>query len=105
MVQMGITTSHVSETGRDYIEIRIRDSGTGVSGDIIGSIFEPYVTTKQKGTGLGLAIVKKIIDEHNGLVWMENNRDAPGACAVIRLPVSNVAANDINDRVQQRNAV
>lgn len=105
LVQMGITTSHVSETGRDYIEIRIRDSGTGVSGDIIGSIFEPYVTTKQKGTGLGLAIVKKIIDEHNGLVWMENNRDAPGACAVIRLPVSNVAANDINDRVQQRNAV
>jgi signal transduction histidine kinase len=72
----------------DFIEIRIRDSGPGVSEDIIPTIFEPYVTTKQKGTGLGLAIVKKIVDEHNGLVWLENNRDGPGVCAVIRLPVT-----------------
>jgi nitrogen fixation/metabolism regulation signal transduction histidine kinase len=81
------STSHVSETGLEFIEIRIRDSGPGIPEDIISTIFEPYVTTKQKGTGLGLAIVKKIIDEHNGLVWMENNRDGCGACAVIRLPV------------------
>jgi nitrogen fixation/metabolism regulation signal transduction histidine kinase len=81
------STSHVTETGLEFIEIRIRDSGPGIPEDIISSIFEPYVTTKQKGTGLGLAIVKKIIDEHNGLVWMENNRDGCGACAVIRLPV------------------
>jgi nitrogen fixation/metabolism regulation signal transduction histidine kinase len=81
------STSHVTETGLEFIEIRIKDSGPGIPEDIISSIFEPYVTTKQKGTGLGLAIVKKIIDEHNGLVWMENNRDGSGACAVIRLPV------------------
>jgi nitrogen fixation/metabolism regulation signal transduction histidine kinase len=81
------STSHVMETGLEFIEIRIRDSGPGIPEDIISTIFEPYVTTKQKGTGLGLAIVKKIIDEHNGLVWMENNRDGCGACAVIRLPV------------------
>ena len=49
-------------------------------------LFEPYITTKQKGTGLGLAIVKKIIDEHNGQVWLENNTGNKGACAVIRLP-------------------
>ncbi|MGH6634958.1 MAG: ATP-binding protein, partial [Gammaproteobacteria bacterium] len=38
------------------------------------------------GTGLGLAIVKKIVEEHNGIVWMENNQST-GASAIIRLPV------------------
>ncbi len=85
---LSISTEHIADKGVDFIEIRIRDSGPGVSEDIIPTIFEPYVTTKQKGTGLGLAIVKKIVDEHNGLVWLENNRDGPGVCAVIRLPVT-----------------
>ena len=46
-----------------------------------------YVTTKEKGTGLGLAIVKKIVDEHSGTFWLENNTKENGACAVIRLPI------------------
>lgn len=99
---LSISTSHVTDTGVDFIEIRIRDSGPGVSGDIIPTIFEPYVTTKQKGTGLGLAIVKKIVDEHNGLVWLENNRDGPGACAVIRLPVTEAAGIHDTDAVNNR---
>jgi PAS domain S-box-containing protein len=86
-ITLRLSTSHVCERGLEFIEMRIRDSGPGIPEDIITSIFEPYVTTKQKGTGLGLAIVKKIIDEHNGMVWMENNRDGNGASAVIRLPV------------------
>jgi nitrogen fixation/metabolism regulation signal transduction histidine kinase len=103
--RLDVSTSHVSEAGREFIEIRIRDSGTGISGDIIGSIFEPYVTTKQKGTGLGLAIVRKIIDEHNGMVWMENNREGGGACAVIRLPVVVASSDRIRDMNQMRDAV
>jgi nitrogen fixation/metabolism regulation signal transduction histidine kinase len=72
----------------DYVEIRIRDSGSGVNEDIMSTVFEPYVTTKQKGTGLGLAIVKKIVEEHGGLVWIRNNAGGPGACVVIRLPIN-----------------
>lgn len=87
-MQLSIGTKLITETGVDFIEIRVRDAGPGVNEDIIGNIFEPYVTTKQKGTGLGLAIVKKIIEEHGGIVWMENNSDAAGACAVIRLPMA-----------------
>ncbi len=85
---LGISSKLVSETGVDFIEVRIMDEGMGIDDDLIGNIFEPYVTTKQKGTGLGLAIVKKIIEEHGGIVWMENNQDTDGACAVIRLPVA-----------------
>ena len=70
------------------IEIRIMDSGPGIDPLVENNLLEPYVTTKEKGTGLGLAIVKKIIDEHSGTFWLENNREQNGACAVIRLPVN-----------------
>ena len=45
------------------------------------------MTHKPKGTGLGLAIVKKIIEEHAGVVWIQNNAGG-GASAVIRLPIT-----------------
>ena len=85
---LSISTAYVSQPAMDYVEIRIRDSGSGVNEDIMSTVFEPYVTTKQKGTGLGLAIVKKIVEEHGGLVWIRNNAGEPGACVVIRLPIN-----------------
>lgn len=72
----------------NMLEVRVFDSGTGIDASIINNLFEPYITTKKKGTGLGLAIVKKIIDEHMGNVWLENNEGQKGACAVVRLPVT-----------------
>lgn len=70
------------------LEIRVLDRGAGIDTAVINNVFEPYITTKKKGTGLGLAIVKKIIDEHMGRVWLENNEGQKGACAVVKLPVS-----------------
>ena len=75
------------------------DKGPGIESNITSRLFEPYVTTKQKGTGLGLAIVKKIIDEHNGQVWLENNSDNIGACAVIRLPADITIKNSTNTQL------
>lgn len=83
---LSITSQCISKAGTEYVEISIKDSGPGIEEDIISHIFDPYVTTKTKGTGLGLAIVKKIIEEHNGIVWLENNQDKSGICATIRLP-------------------
>lgn len=85
---LSVSTARVSQPAMDYMEIRIRDTGSGVNEDIMATVFEPYVTTKQKGTGLGLAIVKKIVEEHGGLVMIRNNVDEPGACVIIRLPVT-----------------
>jgi len=82
-----ITSQCISTAGAKYVEISISDSGPGIAEDIMERIFEPYVTTKAKGTGLGLAIVKKIIEEHNGIVWLENNQDKAGVSAIIRLPI------------------
>ncbi|WP_069469904.1 sensor histidine kinase [Candidatus Marithrix sp. Canyon 246] len=81
--EITISTNYQTNNGYKCIEISIQDQGPGISEKLIDKIFEPYITTKQKGTGLGLAIVKKIIEEHNGTVWIENTS---GACVVIRLP-------------------
>lgn len=68
-----------------YAEITVSDNGGGFDPEQLGRVFDPYVTTKEKGTGLGLAIVKKIIDEHGGVIWAENQPDGGGR-VVIRLP-------------------
>ena len=49
-------------------------------------IFDPHVTTKTKGSGLGLAIVKKIVEEHGGVVWAENQARG-GASIIMQFPV------------------
>jgi signal transduction histidine kinase len=83
-----ISTRWVEEASHGFIELRIEDRGAGIPQALLNQLFEPYVTNKPKGTGLGLAIVKKIVEEHGGVVWLENNVKRPGACAVIRLPVA-----------------
>lgn len=74
------------QTEDDQLELKIQDDGPGIPNDMMKVLFEPYVTNKTKGTGLGLAIVKKIIDEHHGSVWAENN-DPQGANIIIRIPI------------------
>ena len=82
-----ISAKKIETDGDEILEIRIIDGGKGIDTSVTDNLFDPYITTKQKGTGLGLAIVKKIIDEHMGSVWLENNKEQKGACAVIRLPI------------------
>lgn len=78
-----------STDSETYVEIEVRDQGEGITSSEAENIFEPYVTNKTRGTGLGLAIVKKIIEEHGGVVSLENNV-GPGAAAIIRLPITGV---------------
>ena len=76
----------------DVILLNISDNGVGLPQDR-SRLFEPYVTTRDKGTGLGLAIVKKIIEEHGGILKLEDsspfeNTGIVGALVSIELPKS-----------------
>jgi len=76
----------------NFILLKISDNGVGLPQDR-SRLFEPYVTTREKGTGLGLAIVKKIIEEHGGVLKLEDSvpsetRDLVGALISIELPKS-----------------
>jgi two-component system NtrC family sensor kinase len=78
----------VDEAGkRDFIEIKISDTGCGIPKDEIPRIFEPFFSTKgQKGTGLGLAVIWGIIDNHNGTIKVESELKK-GTTFIIRLPI------------------
>ena len=78
------------KTDKKYIYIEIIDNGIGISKEKAGKIFEPYFTTKNKGTGLGLSIVKKIIEDHNGKIKIDKNKQMAGTTSLIIFENTNV---------------
>jgi signal transduction histidine kinase len=69
----------------DQVEIRVADTGAGLTPEECERLFTPYYTTKQHGTGLGLAIVQSVIADHAGTIAVES-RPGGGAVFVIALP-------------------
>lgn len=85
----GAVTVHVGRRerdGRQMVELSVRDTGSGIPVERIGSIWQPYVTSKAGGTGLGLAIVRQTILAHHGLVGARSTV-GKGTEIVIALPV------------------
>jgi two-component system, LuxR family, sensor kinase FixL len=67
------------------VEVQVRDTGPGVSAQILEKLFLPFATTKSEGTGLGLAISRSIIEAHKGkLEYLPAS--LPGACFAFWLP-------------------
>ena len=81
-----ILTQFAEDGGKPVASILVTDNGPGFQKDLIGTVFDPYVTSKPKGTGLGLAIVKKIVEEHGGRIEADNPR-LGGARVRILLPL------------------
>ncbi|MEW6347716.1 MAG: PAS domain-containing sensor histidine kinase [Thermodesulfobacteriota bacterium] len=71
----------------NFVTIRVSDTGGGVPKSVEGSIFEPFVTTKEfgKGVGLGLSVVYGIVTQHDGTIEMQNN-EGEGATFILSLP-------------------
>jgi two-component system NtrC family sensor kinase len=80
----------VDEVGfRDFLEVKVSDTGCGISKENIPKIFEPFYSTKgQKGTGLGLAVIWGIIDNHDGTISVDSELNK-GTTFTILLPADN----------------
>ncbi len=81
-----------ADSSASEVVLTIRDSGTGISADVLPRIFDPYFTTKsgpdesgKGGTGIGLASCKEIVDLHQGRIRVESSV-GKGTAFIIRLP-------------------
>lgn len=80
-------STEISEEG---LEIRIQDTGTGISPTHLPRVFDPFFTTKGQGegSGLGLTVAYRIINKLGGHIRMESETNKGTTC-LITLPVSN----------------
>src|SRR5262249_40292026 len=79
--------------GGEHVTIALRDTGTGISPDLIGNVFDPFFTTKEagEGTGLGLSQVYGFVQQSGGSVAIDS-WPGRGTVLTIRLPRSHKAA-------------
>lgn len=75
-----------AQSKRRFLNIRIKDTGSGFDSKNTGNLYKPFYTTKPKGTGLGLSIVQKIVQNHNGSIDIESKLNE-GTTVDIKLPV------------------
>ena len=71
-----------------YVDVRVEDTGGGITPAQMSKIFEPYFTTRQtkSGTGLGLYITKKVVEDHHGSIKVDSAPET-GTTFTIRLPL------------------
>lgn len=83
----GVTVStRLRPAGRaktESVEISVRDHGTGISPQVLKSLFVPFFTTKEKGTGLGLAISQRLVEEWGGRIEVQSQPGSGSTFSVV----------------------
>ena len=79
--RIGVTVTTDDAT----VDVSILDNGAGIPAELLGRIFDPYVTTKAKGNGLGLMIVRRIVQAHGGTITCASHA-GQGTCFTLRFP-------------------
>ena len=89
------TTIHVDVSKKNNsVQVAIKDQGVGIDKNKLENLFEPFQkvsssgTAGEKGTGLGLLIVKRIVEGHNGDIWVDS-KPKKGSTFYFSLPVEN----------------
>lgn len=80
-----VWTRQVSSDDGHWVELGVHDNGEGVDREVQENIFTPFYTKKSRGTGLGLSIVQRIVEAHQGRVFVKGSRGI-GVAFVMRLP-------------------
>ena len=88
-IHTAMKPQHPGGRNSPFVEIGIRDTGPGMSGDIKAKIFEPFFSTKEEGIGLGLPIAQRIVEEHGGEIRVESS-PGEGTIFTVVLPLNQI---------------
>lgn len=83
-------------TRNNKVELSFKDTGCGMTDDVLENIFEPFFTRSRtgKGTGLGLSISHRIVTQHGGEIQATSAGPDQGSTFVVRLPVREIQPGD-----------
>ncbi len=86
-----------------YLELTIKDTGTGMEPAVREKMFDPYFTTKEtgKGTGMGLAVVHGIVENHGGRIHVDSEQ-GKGTAISIFFPVVDMRPAGNEDRAIEK---
>jgi len=70
--QEAFIVSENSPLQNDWAEVAVTDTGEGMPPEVLREIFRPFFTTKAKGTGLGLSLSKRIVEQHQGYIFVRS---------------------------------
>lgn len=88
----GIISTNVKKQ-QEYGIIRICDQGKGIPKEKLDQLGRPFYSTKEKGTGLGLMVTYQIIENHQGKMEVQSEKDI-GTCFTITLPIGREIISD-----------
>jgi signal transduction histidine kinase len=101
----GVNSDYLAAPPGDYVMLSVKDTGSGITPDVLQHLFEPFFTTKvlSKGTGLGLATVYGVVKQNNGGIDVES---AVGSGSTFRIyfPRSDERVNNEAPGAAERSA-
>ena len=106
----GSTVSIFTETQNNNILFKVEDQGRGIPADKLESVFGRFQQVdasdarEKGGTGLGLAICKKIIEQHDGKIWVESTH-GEGSVFYFSMPIINIRQSDIPAITSERPSI
>jgi signal transduction histidine kinase len=90
----------------DTVIMQVEDTGIGMAPDQVGELFEAFeqasegVGREYEGTGLGLTVAKEVLDQMDGTIEVDTERDE-GTCCTVRLPRAEEAPTPKESRLQE----
>ena len=91
-VDVNLVKPDTADPGKEYVEIKVKDTGAGISPEELPFVFDKYKefltgkTSAKKTTGLGLAICRNIVEAHRGRMWVDSEL-CKGSTFTVLLPV------------------
>ena len=99
----GLDRESIRKANRQFLAVRVKDTGHGISKEDLPRVFNPFFSTSPKGTGLGLPIVHKLVEKNQGYIFIDSVPNQ-GTQVLLLLPVAEGREQGDTDHEQSQNS-